>query len=216
MPRKATLVHSPPNGADLRRQQRDIIARSSSTILQKPRATPATLERMPPSTSARGYEFWVFTLKPNDNTVMQHGCPSALNTASSNYRLQSAMNYMKFCKRTVALSVLTAMAAAFAQSQSASPAAPQPAPQKAASQPTQALTTAELAKVKNILAPYKSTALTTDDAKLIKRTLRDAGLRRSPALDAALNSAGFSGAKLDQLDPPPPRSPEGAPPPPKK
>ena len=69
-----------------------------------------------------------------------------------------------------------------------------------------ALTTAELAKVKSILAPYKPTSLTTEDAKTIKRTLRDAGLRKSRELDAALVSSGFSPEKLDQLDPPPPRS----------
>lgn len=78
----------------------------------------------------------------------------------------------------------------------------------------QTLTAAELATVKATLAPYKPDTLTADHAKLIKRTLRDAGLRRSPALDAALSSAGFSPAKLDQLDPPPPRPADGSAPPP--
>ncbi len=68
----------------------------------------------------------------------------------------------------------------------------------------QALTAAQLAIVTKVLAPYKPASLTADDAKLIKRTLRDSGLPRSPALDAAMNAAGFSPAKLDQLDPPPP------------
>ena len=77
-------------------------------------------------------------------------------------------------------------------------------------------TMAELAEVKAVLAPYKSATLTADEAKLIKRTLRDAGLRRSPALDAALTAAGFNHAKLDQLDPPPPPPADGGPPPPPK
>jgi hypothetical protein len=79
----------------------------------------------------------------------------------------------------------------------------------------QALTAAELAKIKAVLAPYKSASLSVDDAKAIKRSLRDAGLRRSRELDAALNAAGFSSQKMDLLDPPPPRPPgEGSPPPP--
>lgn len=84
------------------------------------------------------------------------------------------------------------------------------APQGASAQ---ALTTAQLAIVTKVLAPYKPASLTADDAKLIKRTLRDSGLPRSPALDAAMNAAGFSPAKLDQLDPPPPRPANGSAPP---
>jgi hypothetical protein len=83
--------------------------------------------------------------------------------------------------------------------------APAPAP----------LTAAELATVKTVLAPYKSANLTAQDAKTIKRTLRDAGLRRNRELEAALVAAGFSPEKLDLLDPPPPRpAGDGAPPPP--
>ena len=123
---------------------------------------------------------------------------------------------MRVFKLSVSLFLVTGLATGFAHSQSAPPTAPLSAPPKAAGQPIETLSAAELAKVNTILAPYKSNTLTTDDAKLIKRTLRDAGLRRSPALDAGLNSAGFSAAKLDQLDPPPPRPTEGAPPPPKK
>lgn len=73
-----------------------------------------------------------------------------------------------------------------------------------------ALTAAELAKVKAVLAPYKSASLSVDDAKIIKRSLRDAGMRRSLELDAALVAAGYSPAKLDQLDPPPQRPPDEA------
>ncbi len=68
----------------------------------------------------------------------------------------------------------------------------------------QHLTAAELAKVKTVLARYKPASLTAGDAKTIKRSLRDAGLRRSRELDAALVTAGFSPDKLDLLDPPPP------------
>ena len=69
----------------------------------------------------------------------------------------------------------------------------------------QPLSATELAKVKTVLAPYKPASLSIEDAKTIKRSLRDAGLRRSRELDAALASAGFSPERLDALDPPPPR-----------
>ena len=79
----------------------------------------------------------------------------------------------------------------------------------------QALSAADLSKIKTILAPFKPAGLSANDAKAIKRTLRDAGFRRSRELDAALSAAGFSAEKMDLLDPPPPRPPgEGAPPPP--
>ncbi len=86
--------------------------------------------------------------------------------------------------------------------------------------PMQNLTAEQLAKIKTVLASYKPTSLTTDDAKNIKRTLRDTGIRPGPALDKALSEAGFSAEKLDALAPPPPR-PAGEgnappPPPPKK
>ena len=96
-----------------------------------------------------------------------------------------------------------------------------PAPQSAASRAAglpvpQALTAAELAKIKTVLAPYQPAALSANDARTIKRSLRDAGFRRSRELDAALVSAGFSPEKMDALDPPPPRAPGAvsAPPPP--
>ena len=114
---------------------------------------------------------------------------------------------------TLAASALTTTAA---YSQSPPPARPASAAglTPGAAPGASALTAAELATVKSTLAPYKPDTLTADNAKLIKRTLRDAGLRRSPALDAALSSAGFSPAKLDQLDPPPTRPADGSAPPP--
>jgi hypothetical protein len=71
------------------------------------------------------------------------------------------------------------------------------------------LSPAQVAKVKAVLAPFKADSLTVDDAKAIKRTLRDAGMRPSPALDQALRAEGFSAERLDQLDPRPPGPPGG-------
>jgi hypothetical protein len=71
----------------------------------------------------------------------------------------------------------------------------------------QPLTAAQLAKIKSVLAPYKAASLTMDDAKIIKRTLRDAGLRRSRTLGDALLAAGFDPRRLNELDPPPARPP---------
>ena len=113
-----------------------------------------------------------------------------------------------------------ARAASGSSSQTAlPPARSASAPSGAANPSAQTLSSDQLAKVNAILAKYKSASLTADDAKLIKRTLRDAGMPRSPALDSVLTSAGFSPAKLDQLDPPPPplaRPADGAAPPAKK
>lgn len=115
------------------------------------------------------------------------------------------MMILKKAAQLLAVGTLTASAA-----HSQTPPPP-PRPASSASSatanngaPAQSLNAAQLAIVKTTLAPYKPASLTADDAKLIKRSLRDAGLPRSPALDAALNAAGFSPAKLDQLDPPPP------------
>lgn len=126
---------------------------------------------------------------------------------------------MKFLKsKTVLVTVcMVACNAAYSQSTASSATAagkPTGKPPEAAPA-AQALTAAELAKVKTILAPYTAAKLTADDAKIIKRTLRDAGMPKSRQLDAALVSLGFSPEKLDALDPPPPRPQgEGAPPPP--
>ena len=77
--------------------------------------------------------------------------------------------------------------------------------------PPLVLTSAEQAKVKSVLSAYKPATLTAEDARALKRALRDAGLRRSPALDEALNAAGFSPAKMESLEPRPP-GPPGPPP----
>ena len=77
--------------------------------------------------------------------------------------------------------------------------------------PPLVLTSAEQAKVKSVLSAYKPATLTAEDARALKRALRDAGLRRSPALDEALQAAGFSPAKMEALDPRPP-GPPGPPP----
>lgn len=113
------------------------------------------------------------------------------------------MNFLKLFALSLTIYALCSVAA---QGQSAS------SPHAASDKPTavpapvgQTLTAAEMAKVKSVLAPYKPASLTTADAKLIKRTLRDAGLPKSRELDAAMVSLGFSPEKLDQLDPPPPR-----------
>ena len=124
--------------------------------------------------------------------------------------------------QTTWLAASLVSAAAIAQTapnQPPPPARSASAPSVAANPATQSLSADQLAKVNAVLAKYKSASLTADDAKLIKRTLRDAGMPRSPALDSALNTAGFSPAKLDQLDPPPPpptRPADGAAPPAKK
>ncbi len=121
-------------------------------------------------------------------------------------------------KLSAVLLVLGVLSVGTAQAQTAAP------PSAAASKPAggqppsplagQKLTDAQLAKMKAVLAPYKSSSLTAEDAKTIKRTLRDAGMGKSRELDVALNAAGFSPEKLDLLDPPPPRPPgEGTLPP---
>jgi hypothetical protein len=100
-------------------------------------------------------------------------------------------------------------------------AAAQTAPAAAATQDSarpvaqgpETLSAAQAAKVRAVLAPYKADRLTVDDAKAIKRALRDAGMRPSPALDQALRSEGFSAERLDQLDPRPPVPPGGGEPP---
>jgi hypothetical protein len=128
---------------------------------------------------------------------------------------------MAIQKLSAALLVLGILSAGAVQAQTAAPpnaSASRPAGGPPPSPPGgQKLTDAQLAKVKSVLAPYKSASLTPEDAKTIKRTLRDAGMGKSRELDSALNAAGFSPEKLDLLDPPPPRpAGEGAPPPAQK
>ena len=105
--------------------------------------------------------------------------------------------------------LLSSLLAVFAYSQIKPAPPPNGAPAKG--QRAEALTPAQLGKVKEILAAYKPNSLTADDAKSIKRQLRDAGLRRGPALGDALHAAGFNPKRLDELDPRPPGPPpEGA------
>lgn len=84
-------------------------------------------------------------------------------------------------------------------------------PPPAHTAPGTALTAEQLATVKRVLAKYRPASLTTEDAKILKRSLRDAGVPRSHALDMAMRDAGFSVERLDVLDPPPP--PAAGPPP---
>ena len=109
----------------------------------------------------------------------------------------------------VACMVVGVMAAttAPADAQTAAPSASRPQAGQPPDDRGAALTGAQLAKVKSVLAAYKPAALTADDAKAIKRAFRDAGMRHSPALDKAITDAGFSPARLEALDPRPPRPP---------
>jgi hypothetical protein len=121
--------------------------------------------------------------------------------------------HFSFCKILVAGFLAVAFSpVVMAQTPSAKPAvgdAKPSAPQdgKPADPAEQPLTAAQLAKIKSVLAPYRAGGLTADDAKLIKRTLRDAGMRRGRALGDALLAAGFDPRRLDELDPPPARPP---------
>jgi hypothetical protein len=117
---------------------------------------------------------------------------------------KKTMNFLKLIARSLTLYALCSVAAQGQSTSSPRAAADRPAP-VSSTLVGQALTAAEVAKVKSVLAPYKPASLTTEDAKMIKRTLRDAGFPKSRELDAALVSSGFSPEKLDQLDPPPPR-----------
>ena len=118
------------------------------------------------------------------------------------------MTVFKFSTALWALSSVISNAL-LSQAQATPLAQPPGSASASAVAPAQGPTAAELAKVKAVLAPYKSASLTADDAKLIKRTLRDAGMRRSAAPDAAITAADFSPARLDHLDPPPSRPAPG-------
>ena len=109
----------------------------------------------------------------------------------------------------IACMVVGVMAAAIvpAHAQPAAPSASRPQAGQPPDDRAAVLTAVQLAKVKSVLAAYKPAALTAEDAKLIKRTLRDAGMHHSPALDKAITEAGFSPARLEALDPRPPRPP---------
>ncbi len=88
----------------------------------------------------------------------------------------------------------------------------QPPPRPPHEEGAQTLTPEQLAQVKSVLARYKAATLTADDAKAIKRALRDAGLRRGPGVGAAIKANGFDPDRLEQLDPRPPGPPPGPPP----
>jgi hypothetical protein len=116
---------------------------------------------------------------------------------------------MNALKALRALLIWGFVVAVTAQAQTAGPAAASGDGARARAQGAEALSPAQVAKVKAVLAPYKPGSLTVDDAKAIKRALRDAGMRPSPALDQALRAEGFSAERLDQLDPRPPGPPGG-------
>ena len=113
----------------------------------------------------------------------------------------------------IACMVVGVIAAAIApaHAQTAAPSASRPQAGQPPDDRAAVLTAAQLAKVKSVLAAYKPAALTADDAKAIKRTFRDAGIRHTPALDKAITDAGFSPARLEALDPRPPRPPGDGP-----
>ena len=116
------------------------------------------------------------------------------------------MDAPKMFTTLIAAGIFTSGAAQSQSGPLVGPAGDRPSIGKPGGTPAaQPLTATELAKIKTVLAPYKPASLSIEDAKTIKRSLRDAGLRRSRELDAALASAGFSPEKLDALDPPPPR-----------
>lgn len=71
--------------------------------------------------------------------------------------------------------------------------------------PPDILSTDQLAQVKALLAPYKADVLTAEQARAIQLALEHSGLQRSPALNMALDSLGFSAKRLDELAPCPPQ-----------
>jgi hypothetical protein len=115
--------------------------------------------------------------------------------------------------------ILSALTSVGIGAQGKEPAPPRPAGEQGPDgQRSAPLTAEQVAKVKAVLAAYKPATLKADDAKAIKRALRDAGLRHNAALDKAITDAGFSPQKLEELDPRPARPPgapgDGPPPPP--
>jgi hypothetical protein len=111
--------------------------------------------------------------------------------------------------KTLLILVAGIAGATGAEGQTAPAAAATQGSARPVAQAPEALSAAQAARVKAVLAPYKADRLTVDDAKAIKRALRDAGMRPSPALDQALRGEGFSAERLDQLDPRPPGPPGG-------
>ena len=67
---------------------------------------------------------------------------------------------------------------------------------------SQPLTDKQKSQVKSILSKYDASSLTAEDARSIKRALRDAGLPSGPDLNDALKEFGFDRQELKRLHPP--------------
>ena len=59
------------------------------------------------------------------------------------------------------------------------------------------------ALVASILSEYDAENLTAEDAKAINNAFREAGIRRGPGQQEAIEAAGFDPGKISSLDPPP-------------
>ncbi|MEI7947430.1 MAG: hypothetical protein WCJ02_12070 [bacterium] len=68
---------------------------------------------------------------------------------------------------------------------------------------TESLTAAQIAQVKKILSAYDANTLTADQAKAIHESFRQAGMAGGPAMNSAVQAAGFNPDKLRDLAPPP-------------
>lgn len=68
---------------------------------------------------------------------------------------------------------------------------------------TESLNTAQIAQVKKILSAYDANTLTAAQAKAIHESFRQAGLAGGPAMNSAVQAAGFNPDKLRDLAPPP-------------
>jgi len=68
------------------------------------------------------------------------------------------------------------------------------------------LTDTQKAQVKTILAKYTASTLTSNQAKAIHESFRQAGLRCGPAMNDTLKECGFDPEQLRELAPPPDRS----------
>ncbi len=77
------------------------------------------------------------------------------------------------------------------------------------SQNTQRATGDQNALVASILSKYDASSLTVEDAKAINNAFRNAGIRRGPGQQEAIEAAGFDPRKISSLDPPPDRARQG-------
>jgi phosphatidylethanolamine-binding protein (PEBP) family uncharacterized protein len=100
--------------------------------------------------------------------------------------------------------LLVALLAAAVQAQSPDnpPRRDRGQPPAARQDDAQALTAEQTAQVKSILSKYDAASLTAKDAKAINEAFRAAGLRNGPALQQAMQDAGFVPQKISELDPP--------------